>query len=49
MVCFASQKKVCRFQISPLFLFNPARQEVVEVQPPCMEDDGAAAHAGENM
>ncbi|XP_059430225.1 F-box protein At3g07870-like [Corylus avellana] len=37
LLCFT--KKVRKFQISPLFLFNPARQEVVEVPPPCMEDD----------
>ena len=36
-------KKVYRFQISPLFLFNPARQEVVGVPPPCMEEDDSAA------
>jgi F-box interacting protein len=41
LLCFT--KKVHRFQISPLFLFNPARQEVVEVPPPCMEDDDRAA------
>jgi F-box interacting protein len=41
LLCFT--KKVHGFQISPLFLFNPARQEVVEVPLPCMEDDDRAA------